>query len=683
MKKYFKSIVFISLVFFLKFNLFSQNPGGIPNATLWFKSSDGLTLNGNKVSEWKSLAATPSVTVSQSTASKQPILHNGSGINNVIENRFNYNQYLLFDFDFEQRLSMAGDIDLGSTNSGVSIYQVVGQDTGVVSIEWVHSSLGTVKMKGDGIYAITKSDHTTGSNNEFRLQDGEKTSFQAHLPTLRGTVNGIVGRYNGIMKSTKSNNNPDLSLGISIGSNTDESEYMSGGIGEFIFFNSTLNDDDNLKIESYLAIKYGITLGTTDAVSNYTSADGVKVWTGDTKYQNNVIGICRDDLSGLQQKQSHYYSDDFRIYLNTLANTNAENTGAFALDKSFIMVGSDTGAFAVSTSSPLPAQVCKIMDRKWKVVRTNSTDLFSVDIKPLYNADSLFLKPSKIRFLVDDDGNFSNATVANIPIVVENGYVKVNNIPLSLIPNNSTKYFTLAIAFDTLVVSAVGDTICENYPATIYASSPNADLLTWSYNGLTGNSLVIEDLLAGEYNFIVTATSAAECWKSAKDTAVVLVNAAPNVTIIPSDTIFCSGENVTIMAFGADEYLWSNNSTNSTMEFLAESSHQIFVIGKTADNCADTAYVNYGTMLCEIVIPNVITPNDDGFNDKFVITGIELFTKKEIVIYNRWGNVVFKTNDYQNDWDGEGNSAGVYYYVINVEKGDVKKTVNGTITILR
>jgi gliding motility-associated-like protein len=64
---------------------------------------------------------------------------------------------------------------------------------------------------------------------------------------------------------------------------------------------------------------------------------------------------------------------------------------------------------------------------------------------------------------------------------------------------------------------------------------------------------------------------------------------------------------------------------------------------------------------------NVITRNNDSKNDKFIAKGIENFQSNELIIFDRWGNHVYKTKDYQNDWGGEGLVAGTYYYILRLE----------------
>lgn len=70
---------------------------------------------------------------------------------------------------------------------------------------------------------------------------------------------------------------------------------------------------------------------------------------------------------------------------------------------------------------------------------------------------------------------------------------------------------------------------------------------------------------------------------------------------------------------------------------------------------------------CQVVIPNVITPNGDGLNDKFVIDGIQ--GRDNLVrIWDRWGKEVFNTRNYQNNFSARDLHDGVYFYAIRVEE---------------
>lgn len=69
-----------------------------------------------------------------------------------------------------------------------------------------------------------------------------------------------------------------------------------------------------------------------------------------------------------------------------------------------------------------------------------------------------------------------------------------------------------------------------------------------------------------------------------------------------------------------------------------------------------------------ITIPNVFTPNGDGKNDAFEITGLSLYTINEITIVNRWGSPVYEKKGYQNDWTANGLSDGTYFYVLKIKE---------------
>ncbi|MGZ4118795.1 MAG: gliding motility-associated C-terminal domain-containing protein, partial [Bacteroidia bacterium] len=81
-----------------------------------------------------------------------------------------------------------------------------------------------------------------------------------------------------------------------------------------------------------------------------------------------------------------------------------------------------------------------------------------------------------------------------------------------------------------------------------------------------------------------------------------------------------------------------------------------------------------------VQIPNIFTPNGDNQNDIFYIKNLQSGIAK-LSIYNRWGNIVYFSSAYNNDWNGDGCCDGTYYYILNDPKND--KTYKGFIEILR
>ena len=127
----------------------------------------------------------------------------------------------------------------------------------------------------------------------------------------------------------------------------------------------------------------------------------------------------------------------------------------------------------------------------------------------------------------------------------------------------------------------------------------------------------------------------------------------------------------------------------------------------------DTSY--YKTVKVEPVklkIPNVFTPNGDGYNDYFIISldgggGTpsggdsgrgnlddvpeyenyeplsRYYEASELTIFNRWGRIVYHSKDYQNDWDGDNLSDGTYFYVLKCHGLKQDATYQGSVMIIK
>ena len=105
-----------------------------------------------------------------------------------------------------------------------------------------------------------------------------------------------------------------------------------------------------------------------------------------------------------------------------------------------------------------------------------------------------------------------------------------------------------------------------------------------------------------------------------------------------------------------------------------------------SNNTARDTLNNPIPILLKSDIPDIITPNGDGKNDIWVINnfiGIRGFSDNEILILDRWGNQVFYTKGYQNNWDGKGLATGTYFYVLRIKNGSRSQTFKGHITLLR
>jgi gliding motility-associated-like protein len=82
-----------------------------------------------------------------------------------------------------------------------------------------------------------------------------------------------------------------------------------------------------------------------------------------------------------------------------------------------------------------------------------------------------------------------------------------------------------------------------------------------------------------------------------------------------------------------------------------------------------------------LFIPNVITPNGDKKNDFWVIENLELYPQHQVFIYNRSGKEIYRTNAYRQDWNSEGLTNGMYYYLIRTRRNN--QSFKGWLHVIR
>ena len=162
-----------------------------------------------------------------------------------------------------------------------------------------------------------------------------------------------------------------------------------------------------------------------------------------------------------------------------------------------------------------------------------------------------------------------------------------------------------------------------------------------------------------------------------------VIDAGPNVTIVENTS-------TTLGATGGTSYTWTPGSTlsDSTISNPVASPTQTttyYVTGVSPNGCVATDSVIV-TVLPSIKFPDGISPNGDGKNDVWIIDFIEQFPNNVVEIYNRWGELLFHADGYQQDWDGTYNGKdlpiGTYYYVIELNEAGYEP-YTGPITVLR
>jgi gliding motility-associated-like protein len=84
-----------------------------------------------------------------------------------------------------------------------------------------------------------------------------------------------------------------------------------------------------------------------------------------------------------------------------------------------------------------------------------------------------------------------------------------------------------------------------------------------------------------------------------------------------------------------------------------------------------------------VEIPNVITPNSDNINDLLFIENLDYYPGAVFRVFNRWGQKVYESNDYQNNWGGDELESGSYFYELIITEDGIQQQFKGTMRIMR
>jgi gliding motility-associated-like protein len=218
---------------------------------------------------------------------------------------------------------------------------------------------------------------------------------------------------------------------------------------------------------------------------------------------------------------------------------------------------------------------------------------------------------------------------------------------------------------------------------------PPDSFLNFFWDFGDGNQAIVWDdpkhvyTSAGTYYVTLVVITAYGFKDTLIDTLEIYPTPTVDLTAVP-DTISLLGKQITLTANGSyDQLLWSDNSTSNSITVSIEGKYWVMATYNNGCKSSDTIEIIKGEIK-DIEVMNVITPNGDGYNDRLVIKNIDQIQPCKLLIYNRWGNELYSSSNYQNDWDGifKGQSLpeGTYYYVLETRDGKVYK---GAVNILK
>jgi gliding motility-associated-like protein len=175
---------------------------------------------------------------------------------------------------------------------------------------------------------------------------------------------------------------------------------------------------------------------------------------------------------------------------------------------------------------------------------------------------------------------------------------------------------------------------------------------------------------AGNYNVTLTVL----LLSGNKDSLVksITIYPSPIVNITATDSIIYQGQSAKLIINGTfDSIIWSTGSNDTIITVSSTGIYSVKVID--INGCKDSTSKQILVLQkTELQTVSTFTPNGDGINDNWKILNIETFGKCEVKIFNRWGDLIYTSSDYKNDWNGTRNGKqvpeGTYYYLIKTPK---------------
>lgn len=431
---------------------------------LWLKADSGTssTVEGAAIHSWSDLGASGN-NATQSINSRRPTFN---------KSVLNYNPGVYFDGTSSDQLQRDLMVGNGSYSSRTQI--VVFKTPSPLS-----NTTSAMTLLGSNI--LNKDTDVSGlklggfsdilSNEKFGtllggratgLASGNDTNAVITRSILVGQTNGTSNNWdlfrNGVFSTDDKAGSEtfidwafkDYVIGASPDSDgSDYSDYLTGHLLEVISYPTKLTAVELQKVNTYLGLKYSITLG-----QNYISGDGTTLFDV-SSYGNRVFGIGRDNCQGLHQRQSKIESEissDNLLAIGYNGQIGSENSSVNSnnlTDGSYLVIGDNAGSISswTSTGAPLsflPESVR--VAREWKVVAKGG--ITAAPIKFQVNGTKLpgvFGVKDKLALVIADNASdIANATFIDaakkiIPMS-KNGSNWECNYTFS---TTGTKYFTI------------------------------------------------------------------------------------------------------------------------------------------------------------------------------------------------------------------------------------------------
>lgn len=272
------------------------------------------------------------------------------------------------------------------------------------------------------------------------------------------------------------------------------------------------------------------------------------------------------------------------------------------------------------------------------------------------NNDSLVLPAATVA----DAGTY------NLQVITNGGCSSNSSITIAVQPNPFQK-----LTPDNTV-------LCDAGILTVDAQQTAPASYLWN-DGSTDPQRIINT--TGTYRLF---TSNGVC--SRVDSFTITRNFTPTVSL-GNDTALCFSEQLVLNATHplAENYLWSNNTTDSSIVVTTPGIYSV-AVSNFCGTVTDDVFIDFRDCADMIFVPNIFTPNGDGLNDVLRAKAYFQIDSFELRIYDRWGRQVFLSNTITRGWDGTINNQkatpGQYVWTLTYKRNNKLYSQKGTVLLV-
>lgn len=411
--------------------LYAQAPGNVStNLNLWLKA-DGLPVTSGQTANWQDAhttnnhgvfaPGTVSYEVNQNINFNNSVQINDEWFDSPLNiNVPNLNVFIVYKLRSNTNTPLWGN-GLSDSESSTNNGRQARSDR-MSSGGNLNSTYGTAN--GLNQVYLNHINSVNGGNSSVFINGNATNTFAATGAIVSAQTDGVDSTHLGIFIGKEKNNTTSI-----VGSNDLD-------IAEFITYTGALSQNDRERINSYLAIKYGITISN----HNYINSASVTLWNQGTNsgFSNDIVGIARDNNSSLNQIQSKSENPNSIV---TVSNSAVSNNQA-------LVIGNDNGA--TNTSTPFQDGNLFLskgdrINRIWKCQKTGAFNDFNIDIRNSINLPAGF-SSDNIFLLVSDNASF-NSNLRAYPLV---------NFSASDVQLNDGDFFTIGRSDAALWVKGDG-----------------------------------------------------------------------------------------------------------------------------------------------------------------------------------------------------------------------------------